>query len=168
MQNWVFEWVNFSKFSQIWAKIGSNLKFGKMGDFAKNWADWYMKLVVVWVYDQILQRHVPAKTKLEYPSPPDTYPLTPHLHKTLHKRNNSQFAIVYNQVTRHFLINVGLINVGLHCSVVVNSSTLWRKSTTQQQQKKVILTNAILVSELSHPSLSGEIKVVCNNPLGKI
>ena len=159
MQNWVYEWVNFSKFSQ----------FGKMGEFAKNWADWYMKLVVVWVYDQILQRHVPAKTKLEYPPPPGTYPHTPHLHKTLHKRNNSQFAIVYNQVTRHLLINVGLINVGLHYSLVVNSIHVMEKIyNTTTTTKKVILTNAILVLELSHPSLSGEIKVVCNNPLGKI
>ena len=30
MQNLVYEWVDFSKFGQIWAKIGSNSgKFGK-------------------------------------------------------------------------------------------------------------------------------------------
>ena len=30
MQNLVYEWVDFSKFGQIWAKIGSNLrKFSK-------------------------------------------------------------------------------------------------------------------------------------------
>ena len=57
MQNLVYKWVDFSKFSQILAKIGSNLgkierfwlKFKKIweksGDFVKNlahsWADWY-------------------------------------------------------------------------------------------------------------------------------
>ena len=50
----------------------------KSGDFAQNlvqnWADWYMnwslfikKSVFVWVYFQILQQHIPTKTKVEYP-----------------------------------------------------------------------------------------------------
>ena len=50
----------------------------KSGNFAQNLtqscAGWYMngslflgKLVFVWVYFQILRRHVPTKTKLEYP-----------------------------------------------------------------------------------------------------
>ena len=32
MQNLIYEWVDFSKYSQIWAKIGSNLR-----KFVKNW-----------------------------------------------------------------------------------------------------------------------------------
>ena len=80
MQNPVYEWVDFSQFGQIWAKIGSNLRkfWKKIGNFVKNlaqnWADWYMngllfleKLVFVWVYFQILWQHIPTKTKLEYP-----------------------------------------------------------------------------------------------------
>ena len=61
---------NFPKFEPIILE--------KSGDFAQNlaqnWADWYMngslfveKMVSVWVYFQILQRHIPTKTKLEYP-----------------------------------------------------------------------------------------------------
>ena len=59
MQNFVYEWVDFSSFSQIWAKINSNLrKFLKnqvilhkieqigiwMGNFFQK------KLVFKWVY----------------------------------------------------------------------------------------------------------------------
>ena len=67
-------------------KICTNLKWNwlkfkkileKSGDFdqnlAQNWTSWYMngslfleKLVFVWVYFQILWRHIPTKTKLEY------------------------------------------------------------------------------------------------------
>ena len=45
----VYEWVNFSKCPQIWAKIGSKFTtfWGEKRDFAENlgqnWADWYMK-----------------------------------------------------------------------------------------------------------------------------
>ena len=40
MQNLVYEWANFSKFSQIWAKIGLTFKkiLEKLGDFAQNLA----------------------------------------------------------------------------------------------------------------------------------
>ena len=76
MQNLVYEWVNFSKFGQNWLKFKKILE--KIGNFvqnlAQNWADWYTngllfleKLVFVWVYFQILWRHIPTKTKLEYP-----------------------------------------------------------------------------------------------------
>ena len=70
------EWGDLSKLSQIQAKIGS--KFFKnqeilLTNLAQNWTDWYMngslfleKLVFVWVYFQILRRHIPAKTKLKY------------------------------------------------------------------------------------------------------
>ena len=80
MQNLVDEWVDFSKFAQIRAKIGSNLrKFWKkisyfVQNLAQNSADWYMngllflaKLAFVWVYFQILWRYIHTKTKLEYP-----------------------------------------------------------------------------------------------------
>ena len=80
MQNLVYEWIDFSKFSQIWAKIGSNLR--------KFWKHWVIllkiwlrieqigiwmshfflkKLVFVWVYFQIRRWHIPTKTKFEYP-----------------------------------------------------------------------------------------------------
>ena len=80
MQNLVYEWVDFSKFGQIlsqnWLKFKKILE--KIGNFvqnlAQNWAGWYMngllfleKLVFVWVYFQIPWRHIPTKTKLEYP-----------------------------------------------------------------------------------------------------
>ena len=71
MQNLVHELVNFSKFSQIWVKIGKKLrnfrkipwfcsKFGLLvyGKFLKN-------LVFVWVYFQISWWHIPSKTKLD-------------------------------------------------------------------------------------------------------
>ena len=77
---WYMNGSIFSKFGQIWAKIGSKFKkiLDKIGNFVQNleqnWADWYMngllfleKLVFVWVYFQILWRHIPTKTKLEYP-----------------------------------------------------------------------------------------------------
>ena len=73
-QDYVYEWVEFSKFSQIWARIGSNLR-----KFWKNWTIllkiWLIcmigsllleKLVFVWVYFQISWQHIPTKTKLEY------------------------------------------------------------------------------------------------------
>ena len=47
-KNLVYEWVDFSKFAQIWAKIGSNLRkfWKKSSDFAQNlvqnWSNWYM------------------------------------------------------------------------------------------------------------------------------
>ena len=79
MQNLVYEGVDFSKFGQIWVKI-QWLKFQKIlekiGNFVqnlvKNWADmngllFLEKLVFVWVYFQIPWRHIPNKTKLEYP-----------------------------------------------------------------------------------------------------
>ena len=67
MQNLVYEWIDFSKFSQSfsrnWLKFKKILE--KLGDFAQNLvqngADWYIngslfleKLVFVWVYFQIL------------------------------------------------------------------------------------------------------------------
>ena len=70
----MYEWVDFSKFPQIFMKI-----LEKTGNFAQylaqNWTDWYMngchfflkKLVFVWVYFQGLWQHIPTKTKLEYP-----------------------------------------------------------------------------------------------------
>ena len=73
-----------SRFFKIWPNLSQNwLKFKKIlekiGNFdqnlAQNWADWYMngllfleKLVFVWVYFQIPWRHIPTKTKLEYPT----------------------------------------------------------------------------------------------------
>ena len=46
MQNLVYEWVDFSQFSQIWAKIGSNLrKFLKLGWFCSKLG----RLVYEWV-----------------------------------------------------------------------------------------------------------------------
>ena len=69
MQNLVYDsygWVDFSK-------IGNFVQ-----NLAQNWADWNIngllfleKLVFVWVYFQIPWRHIPTKTKLEYPSPRD-------------------------------------------------------------------------------------------------
>ena len=77
MQNLVYEWVDFSKFSKIGAKIGSNLRtyLKKSGDFAQNlaqnWADWYMNgslflenLVFVRVYSKILWCYITTKTKV--------------------------------------------------------------------------------------------------------
>ena len=77
----------FFLISNIGAKIGSNLKtiFKKSGYFAQNltqnWADWHMngslfleKWVLVWVYFQISQRHLPTKTNFEY-LPPRLIPL---------------------------------------------------------------------------------------------
>ena len=65
--------VIFPIYSIIWAKIWKkNCHF--VQNLAQNWADWYMngllfleKLVFVWVYFQIPWRHIPTKTKLEYP-----------------------------------------------------------------------------------------------------
>ena len=71
---WFFKiWPNLSqnwlKFKKILEKIGNFVQ-----NLAQNWADWYMngllfleKLVFVWVYFQIPWRHIPTKTKLEYP-----------------------------------------------------------------------------------------------------
>ena len=66
----------FRNLSQNWLKFKKILE--KSGDFAqnlaKNWTDWYVngslfleKLVFVRVYFQIPWRHIPTKTKLEYP-----------------------------------------------------------------------------------------------------
>ena len=86
MQNLVHEWVDFSK---IFPNLSQNgLKFKKIlekwGGFAQNlvqnWSNWYMngslfleKLVFVWAYFQIPRWHIPTKTKLEYPLPPDPW-----------------------------------------------------------------------------------------------
>ena len=80
MQNLVYEWVDFSKVPQIWAKIGSNLRklwknrvillkiWLKIGPIGMWMGHFFLKkLVFVWVYFQILWRHIPTKTKLEYP-----------------------------------------------------------------------------------------------------
>ena len=60
---------NWLKFKKILEKIGNFVQ-----NLAQNRADWYMngllfleKLVFVWVYFQIPWRHIPTKTKLEYP-----------------------------------------------------------------------------------------------------
>ena len=82
LQNAIFGmWMDW--FFQIFPNLNQNwLKFKKLleksGDFvqnlAQNLADWYMNgslflenLVCVWVWFQILRRHIPTKTKLEYP-----------------------------------------------------------------------------------------------------
>ena len=61
MQNLVCEWVDVSKFYQIWTKIGSNLRifWKNWVILLKNWTDWYMngslfleKFVFIWVYFQ--------------------------------------------------------------------------------------------------------------------
>ena len=63
----------FLIYSIIWAKIWKK-NCNCVQNLAQNWADWYMngllfleKLVFVWVYFQIPWRHIPTKTKLEYP-----------------------------------------------------------------------------------------------------
>ena len=67
---------NFPNLRKNWLKFKKILE--KSDDFAQNleqnWSNWNMneslfleKLVFVWVYFQILQRHIPTKTKLEYP-----------------------------------------------------------------------------------------------------
>ena len=60
---------NWLKFTNILEKSG-----GFAQNLAKNWTDWYINgslfleiLVFVWVYFQIPWRHIPTKTKLEYP-----------------------------------------------------------------------------------------------------
>ena len=69
---------NFQKFEPKLAYIYEN--FGKIGRFCSNltqkWDNWYMngslfleKMVFVRAYFQNLWRHVPTKTKLEYPTP---------------------------------------------------------------------------------------------------
>ena len=84
----MYEWVDFSKFGQIWAKIGSNLRkfWKKLVILFKIWPKieligiwmgllFLEKLVFVWVYVQILWRHIPTKTKLEYaPGPWSAFP----------------------------------------------------------------------------------------------
>ena len=68
----------FQNFPKFEPKLKKKKKKKKSGDFAQhlaqNWFDWYMngslfleKLVFVWVYFQIPLRHIPTKTKLEYP-----------------------------------------------------------------------------------------------------
>ena len=99
MQDLVYEWVDFSKFSQIWVKISSNIR-----KFWKNWvillkiwqkigSNWYMngslfleKLVFVWVYFQILWRHIPTKTKLEYPPGAPNRFIVDYIFKKLQRR----------------------------------------------------------------------------------
>ena len=60
---------NWLKFKKIYEKSGEVAQ-----NLAQNWANWYIiwslfleNFVFVWVYFQILRRHVPTKTKLEYP-----------------------------------------------------------------------------------------------------
>ena len=78
----------FQKFPKFEPKLAQVYKklLEKSGDFdqnlAKNWTDWYMngslfleKLVFVWVYFQIPWRHLPTKTKLDYPTPPGPLPI---------------------------------------------------------------------------------------------
>ena len=67
--------VRFFKMFKNLSQILKSLE--NFGDFAQNWANGYMngslfheKLVFVWVFFQILQWHIPTKTKLEYPPPP--------------------------------------------------------------------------------------------------
>ena len=71
------------RFFKIWPNLSQNwLKFKRIlekichfvQNLAQNLADWCMngllfleKLVFVWVYLQIPWRHIPTKTKLEYP-----------------------------------------------------------------------------------------------------
>ena len=94
MQNLVYEGVDFSEVPQIWAKIGSNLRklWKNQVILLKIWPKigWYMngslfleKLVFVWVYFQIPWRHIPTKTKLEYPPGQRTLLLALNLVKML-------------------------------------------------------------------------------------
>ena len=59
----------FPNLSQNWLKFKKICK--KSGEFAQNWyvneSLFLEKLVFVLVYFQISRRHVPTKTKLEYP-----------------------------------------------------------------------------------------------------
>ena len=69
--------IQMGRFFKIWPNLSQNwLKFKTIfvQNLAQNWADWYMngllfleKLVFVWAYFQIPWRHIPTKTKLEYP-----------------------------------------------------------------------------------------------------
>ena len=71
MQNLVYERVDFHNFpKKIWEKYGDFVQ-----NLVQNWAVWYMngslflwkKMLFVWVYFQIPQRHVPTKIKFEHP-----------------------------------------------------------------------------------------------------
>ena len=70
MQNLVYEWVDFFK---IWPNLSQNCsKFSsKLGRLVYEWVTFSWKTgICLWVYFQIPWRHIPTKTKLEYPSPP--------------------------------------------------------------------------------------------------
>ena len=80
MKNVLYEWVDFSKFSQTWAKIDLDLrKFWKnrvillkispqIGQIGTWMGHFLLKtLVYIWVYFQCPWQHIPTKTKLENP-----------------------------------------------------------------------------------------------------
>ena len=64
MQNLVYEWVDFSKFANFLEKLGDFCS--KMSILVYE-SFFLEKLAVVWVYLQNPRRHIPTKTKLEYP-----------------------------------------------------------------------------------------------------
>ena len=102
------------QFFKIWPNLSQNwLKFKKIlekncnfvQNLAQNCADWYMngllfleKLVFVWVYFQILWRHIPTKTKLEYP---------PGLFHKGQKVNQSS-AVEEKQLSWYAMVIVGM------------------------------------------------------------
>ena len=65
MQNLVYEWVDFSKFGQIWAKIGSNLRkylfkiWPKIGPTGIWMGYFFLKTGICMGLLQILWRHTP-------------------------------------------------------------------------------------------------------------
>ena len=79
MQNLVYEWDFFFKFEPNWFKFKEILeKSGNFGqNLVQNQADWYMngslflgKFGICMGLLSNFRRHVPTKTKTEYPPPP--------------------------------------------------------------------------------------------------
>ena len=101
---------NWLKFKKILEKIGSFVQ-----NLAQNWADWYMngllfleKLVLVWVYFQILWRHIPTKTELEYSPPPPRVSVVVSYLKFVSNRSRGWLLVLKPGLKINFLTHSAL------------------------------------------------------------
>ena len=90
MQNLIYEWVNFSRFSQIWAKIGSNIgKFrwfcSKLGQLVCEWVtfSWKIGICMSLLSNSLVAHPYPNQTWVPQGTHTDRY-YTHILHNSSH------------------------------------------------------------------------------------
>ena len=146
---WYINGVDFSKCSQIWAKIGWIIRkfWKKSGDFAQNLADWYMngsffswKIGICLGLLSNFAVAYPYQTKLKYPPGPISL-----LHDVVHKKVKVRLEISVSGLSLFHFFSTKLY-VTFILESLCSSILSWDQYTNIYQQHVGILISDLKLS----------------------